>query len=63
MKNWKDVDNLPTEIYFKPSVLIPAGTTLVDLDGNLIYKPSNAPRNELYYIADLVNALVSRIKR
>ena len=49
------------KIYLKPSIVIPAGTTLVDRDGNLEFLPAARTRSEVYYLSDIVNNIVSRI--
>lgn len=58
----RDLSTDKVELYMKPSIVIPAGTTIVDKDGNLEFLPASDVRDEIFYCADIVNALVARIR-
>lgn len=47
-------------VHYKPSLAIPAGTTLVDTEGNLIYKPNADIREPLNYSVDIINNILAR---
>lgn len=54
------VTRLP--IHYKPSMAIPAGTTLVSNYGDLVYKPNPNIRGNLNHATDIINNMLARMQ-
>ena len=50
------------DIYYKPSIAIPWGSTLVATDGKIEAINNAKPRDEIHYIADMINAMLFRMQ-